>query len=308
MDLNTSEPDVKQAPDLTQAIVAMRDEDPETIEDQMETQSEDQVDEADAPAEPESEEQAPAQEAVAEDEIAPEDDLAPEELPEPTAEVDPEHLHLLEALIFASVDPVPQHICKMRLPEDANVPALLARLRADYSTRGVNLMKIGKGWAFRTAAELAPQLATQREVTRKMSRAAVETLAVIAYHQPVTRAEIEEIRGVSISKGSMDILFESGWIRPRGRRRTPGRPVTWGTSEGFLDHFGLETLDDLPGVEDLRAAGLLDKRPAIQTLGITDPKTPLDPDALPEPEGEEVDLTEDPLDPEDGDLRKLMQE
>jgi len=309
MDLNTSETIVKQAPELTQAIVAMRDEDPETIEAQMDTQSDDQtVDQADVPAEPDAEEQAPEVEAAADETVAPEDDLAPEELPEPTEEVDPAHLQLLEALIFASVDPVPQHICKMRLPEGANVPALLSRLRADYSARGVNLMKIGKGWAFRTAAELAPQLATNREVTRKMSRAAVETLAVIAYHQPVTRAEIEEIRGVSISKGTMDVLFESGWIRPRGRRRTPGRPVTWGTSEGFLDHFGLESLDDLPGVEDLRAAGLLDKRPAIQTLGITDPKTPLDPDALPEPDEDAVDLTEDPLDPEDGDLRKLMQE
>jgi segregation and condensation protein B len=309
MDLNTSETNVQQAPDLTQAVQAMRAEDPETIETQMNAQSDDQAeDQADTPTEPEGEEQVPAAEAAAEEAVAPEDDLAPEELPEPTEEVDPAHLHLLEALIFASVDPVPQHICKMRLPEGANVPALLARLRADYATRGVNLMKIGKGWAFRTAAELAPQLATNREVTRKMSRAAVETLAVIAYHQPVTRAEIEEIRGVSISKGSMDILFESGWIRPRGRRRTPGRPVTWGTSEGFLDHFGLETLDDLPGVEDLRAAGLLDKRPAIQTLGITDPKAPTDPDALPEPDEDAVDLTEDPLDPEDGDLRKLMQE
>ena len=292
MDLNASETTVKQAPDLAQVINAMRDEDPETIDVKM------------SQAEPETD-QTPA-EAV-EAAIAPEDDLSPEELPEPTAEIDEGHLHLLEALIFASVDPVPQHICQQRLPEGANVPALLSRLRADYASRGVNLMKIGRGWAFRTAAELAPQLATNREVTRKMSRAAVETLAVIAYHQPVTRAEIEEIRGVSISKGTMDVLFESGWIRPRGRRRTPGRPVTWGTSEGFLDHFGLESLDDLPGVEDLRAAGLLDKRPAIQTLGIDAGKAPQDPDALPEPE-EEVDLTEDPLDPEDGDLRKLMRE
>ena len=300
MDLNTSETAAKEAPDLTQAIKAMRDQDPETIEAQME---------ADAEAENEADEtvEAEGEEAAEQEAIAPEDDLAPEELPEPTTEVDPQHLQLLEALIFASVDPVPQHICKQRLPEDANIPALLSRLRADYASRGVNLMKIGKGWAFRTAAALAPQLATNREVTRKMSRAAVETLAVIAYHQPVTRAEIEEIRGVSISKGTMDVLFESGWIRPRGRRRTPGRPVTWGTSEGFLDHFGLESLDDLPGVEDLRAAGLLDKRPAIQTLGIAPGNVVQDPDALPEAE-EEVDLTEDPLDPEDGDLRKLMQE
>jgi len=303
MDLNNSETNVKQAPDLTQAIEAMREEDPETIEAQMDDQTEHEI-----ATDEETPATVAAEEDAVEEAVAPEDDLAPEELPEPTEEVDPAQLHLVEALIFASVDPVPQIVCKQRLPEGANVPALLARLRADYSTRGVNLMKIGKGWAFRTAAELAPQLATSREVTRKMSRAAVETLAVIAYHQPVTRAEIEEIRGVSISKGTMDVLFESGWIRPRGRRRTPGRPVTWGTSEGFLDHFGLESLDDLPGVEDLRAAGLLDKRPAIQTLGVAPGQAPQDPDALPEPEGEEVDLTEDPLDPEDGDLHKLMRE
>jgi segregation and condensation protein B len=217
-------------------------------------------------------------------------------LPEPT-EVDVGHLRLLEALIFASTEPVPQAIIAERLPDGAEVPALLARLCADYRARGVNLVRIGKGWAFRTAADLAAQLAVERQVKRKLSRAAVETLAVVAYHQPITRSEIEEIRGVSLSQGTMDVLFEAGWIRPRGRRRTPGRPVTWGTTEGFLDHFGLESLDDLPGVEDLKAAGLLDKRPAIQTLGVDAPKQQ-DPDTLGEPE-ETVDMTEDPLDPGD---------
>ena len=299
MDLNASEPEVTRAPDLAQAIEAMRDEEEtQTIEARSETAEENVEPALDAPAD----EQSAPEEAAAEETV---EDLAEEELPEPT-EVDKGHLRLLEALVFASAEPVPQSVCKDRLPDGADVPALLARLRADYAARGVNLVKIGKGWAFRTSTDLAPQLATNREVSRKMSRAAVETLAVIAYHQPVTRAEIEEIRGVSISKGTMDILFESGWIRPRGRRRTPGRPVTWGTSEAFLDHFALETLDDLPGVEDLRAAGLLDKRPAIQTLGIQGGE-PQDPDALAEP-AEEVDLTEDPLDPEDGDLRKLMRE
>lgn len=299
MDLNASEPEVTRAPDLAQAIEAMRDEEEtQAIETRSETVDDTAEPALDAPAD----EQSAPEEAAAEETV---EDLAEEELPEPT-EVDEGHLRLLEALIFASAEPVPQSVCKDRLPDGAEVPALLARLRADYSVRGVNLVKIGKGWAFRTSTDLAPQLATNREVSRKMSRAAVETLAVIAYHQPVTRAEIEEIRGVSISKGTMDILFESGWIRPRGRRRTPGRPVTWGTSEAFLDHFALETLDDLPGVEDLRAAGLLDKRPAIQTLGIQGGE-PQDPDALAEP-AEEVDLTEDPLDPEDGDLRKLMRE
>ena len=300
MDLNASETNVKQAPEFTPAMQVMREEQIEEMEPQQEPQEDPAADTAEEAAKGMAEE-------AASEEVAPEDDLAPEDLPEPT-DVDPGHLHLLEALIFAAADPVPQTVCKDRLPDGADVPALLSRLRADYATRGVNLMKVGKGWAFRTAAELAPQLATSREVSRKMSRAAVETLAVIAYHQPVTRAEIEEIRGVSISKGTMDILFESGWIRPRGRRRTPGRPVTWGTSEGFLDHFGLESLDDLPGVEDLRAAGLLDKRPAIQTLGMEPGKAPPDPDTLPEPEEEAVDLTEDPLDPEDADLHKLMRE
>jgi segregation and condensation protein B len=218
-------------------------------------------------------------------------------LPE-RAEVDPGQLRLLEALIFASAEPVPYSACVQRLPDGADVRALLARLRSDYEGRGVNLMRVGKGWAFRTATDLAQALAVERQVKRKLSRAAIETLAVISYHQPITRAEIEEIRGVSLSQGTMDVLFEAGWIRPRGRRRTPGRPVTWGTTEGFLDHFGLESLDDLPGVDDLKAAGLLDKRPAIQTLGVTPTGQQQDPDALAEP-GEEVDLTEDPLDPED---------
>jgi segregation and condensation protein B len=218
-------------------------------------------------------------------------------LPEAT-EVDVGHLRLLEALIFASTEPVPYSACVQRLPDGADVRALLSRLRADYEGRGVNLVRIGKGWGFRTSADLAAQLAVERQVKRKLSRAAVETLAVISYHQPITRSEIEEIRGVSLSQGTMDVLFEAGWIRPRGRRRTPGRPVTWGTTEGFLDHFGLESLDDLPGVDDLKAAGLLDKRPAIQTLGVLPTGQPQDPDALAEP-GEEVDLTEDPLDPED---------
>jgi len=226
-------------------------------------------------------------------------------LPEP-AEVDPGHLRLLEALIFASAEPVPYSVCVQRLPDGAEVRALLARLRADYEARGVNLVRVGKGWAFRTAADLAAALAVEKQVKRKLSRAAMETLAVISYHQPITRAEIEEIRGVSLSQGTMDVLFEAGWIRPRGRRRTPGRPVTWGTTEGFLDHFGLESLDDLPGVDDLKAAGLLDKRPAIQTLGVPTPQAQQDPDALAEPT-DEVDMSEDPLDPED-DAQAVLKE
>ena len=190
-----------------------------------------------------------------------------------------------------------------RLPDGADIPGLLETLQEHYKGRGVHLVKVNKAWAFRTAPDLGPQLIVEREVTRKLSRAAVETLAIIAYHQPITRAEIEEIRGVGLSKGTMDVLFEAGWIRPRGRRRSPGKPVTWGTSDKFLDQFGLENLDDLPGMEDLKAAGLLDKRPAIQTLGARGSLGPATsahgvPD---EDSDEEADLPE-PLDPDDGEI------
>ncbi len=219
-------------------------------------------------------------------------------------EIDGQHLRLAEALIFASADPVTEAVLKDRLPDGADVPALLKELRETYKARGVNLCKVGKAWAFRTAPDLGPMLNIERTVSRKLSRAAMETLAIVAYHQPVTRAEIEEIRGVSLSKGTLDMLFEAGWIRPRGRRRTPGRPVTWGTTEAFLDQFALESLDDLPGLDELKAAGLLDKRPAIQTLGDRAHSSDEDEDALEEPaisaEDTEELLAEDPLDPDDG--------
>lgn len=221
--------------------------------------------------------------------------------------IDPHHLRLLEALIFASAAPVPEKVMAERLPEDAPIEALITQLRQDYSQRGVILVKIGKGWAFRTAEDLGAQLMVERTVTRRLSRAAIETLAVIAYHQPVTRTEIEGIRGVGLSKGTMDVLFEAGWIRPRGRRRTPGKPVTWGTTEKFLGQFGLETLDDLPGVEDLKAAGLLDKRPAVQTQGARTAAFPVSANAEEEADGDsdaEADLMElDPLNPDEGDSR-----
>ena len=224
---------------------------------------------------------------------------------DPTPEaIDPHHLRLLEALIFASTDPVPEAVIADQLPDGAEIEALLGQLQDDYAMRGINLVKIGRGWAFHTAEDLGAQLMVERTVTRRLSRAAVETLAVIAYHQPVTRSEIEGIRGVGLSKGTMDVLFEAGWIRPRGRRRTPGKPVTWGTTDSFLGQFGLEALDDLPGVEDLKAAGLLDKRPAVQTLGTRAaafPKTAdgEEGDGDSETEAEALDL--DPLDPDDGD-------
>ena len=176
------------------------------------------------------------------------------------------HLRLLEALLFASENPIPEKVIADRLPEGVDIQTLLRKLTAMYKNRGVNLVKAGKNWAFRTAPDVRAQLVVEKEMTRKLSRAAVETLAIVAYHQPITRAEIEEIRGVSVSRGTLDVLLEASWVRPRGRRRTPGRPVTWGTTESFLDHFGLEGLDDLPGLDDLKASGLIDKRPAIQTL------------------------------------------
>lgn len=177
-----------------------------------------------------------------------------------------QQLRVLEAALFAAAEPQTPAQLRRHLPEATDIEALLAELADLYANRGVNLVRAGEGWAFRTAADLAGRLKIERTVTRRLSRAAIETLAVIAYHQPVTRAEIEEIRGVGLSKGTLDALLEAGWVRPRGRRRTPGRPVTWCTTEGFLDHFGLGSLDDLPGVEELKAAGLLDSRPALTAL------------------------------------------
>ena len=175
-------------------------------------------------------------------------------------------LRILEAMLFAAAEPVDEKILSERMPEGTDVKALLEELRGLYDNRGVRLLRIGKGWAFRTAEDLAPYLRVENVVTRRMSRAAVETLAIIAYHQPITRAEIEEMRGVALSKGTLDLLLEVGWIRPRGRRRTAGRPVTWGTSEAFLNHFGLENIDTLPGMDELRAAGLLDRKPGFGPL------------------------------------------
>ena len=176
------------------------------------------------------------------------------------AEVRPEHLRLLEALLCAAAVPLDEKTLGARLPEDVDLKESLRALQAEYSTRGVNLVRIGSKWAFRTAGDLSWLLTKEAVVPKKLSRAAVETLAVIAYHQPVTRAEVEEIRGVVMSKGTFDVLMETGWIKPRGRRKVPGRPITYGTSEEFLSHFGLEQLGDLPGLEELKGSGLLDNR------------------------------------------------
>jgi segregation and condensation protein B len=178
-----------------------------------------------------------------------------------------QQLRLLEALLFAVAEPLDEAAIAERLPSGADVPALMGELSALYANRGVHIVKVGSAWAIRTAPDLAPYLRIEKSVSRALSPAAVETLAVIAYHQPVTRAEIEEVRGKSHSRGTLDVLLQAGWIKPRGRRQTPGRPVTWGTTPAFLDHFGLGSLEDLPGVEELKAAGLLDTRPAIAAYG-----------------------------------------
>jgi len=174
---------------------------------------------------------------------------------------------ILEALIFASEKPVRERDLLHHLPDGVNLDGLMAIVMKRYdATSGIELCRVGDGWAFRTKPAVAERLQKHKTVERPLSRAAMEVLAIIAYHQPITRAEIEEIRGISLSKGTMDILLELTWIKPRGRRRTPGRPLTWGTSPAFLDHFGLSDISDLPGMEDLKAAGLLRKGQILGAL------------------------------------------
>ncbi|MFZ5671753.1 MAG: SMC-Scp complex subunit ScpB [Pseudomonadota bacterium] len=168
------------------------------------------------------------------------------------------HLRIVEALLFAASEPLSTEQLTAALPEGADLASLLEDLQANYANRGVNLVQVAGRWALRTASDLSFLLRREAVEQKRLSKAALETLAIIAYHQPVTRAEIEEIRGVAISKGTLDTLLEIGWTRMRGRRRTPGRPVTYGTTPAFLAHFGLNEIGDLPGLQELRGAGLLD--------------------------------------------------
>ena len=200
---------------------------------------------------------------------------------------DGEALRRLEALLFAASRPLSEAELAARLGEEEDIAGQIRQLQTVYANRGVNLVKVADGWAFRTAPDLAGLLAEERTQERKLSQAAMETLAIIAYHQPVTRAEIEEIRGVAVAKGTLDILIESGWVRLRGRRRVPGRPVTFGTTAAFLDQFSLGAITDLPGLDDLKGAGLLEGTPPA---GFSVP-VPRDDDAL--------DEDEDPLDDDD---------
>jgi segregation and condensation protein B len=169
-----------------------------------------------------------------------------------------EDVRMVEAVLFAAVEPLALADIAAHVGPDVDVPEALSILAQQYAGRGVELVERGKRWHFQTAPDLAHILRREREEPRKLSRAAVETLAIIAYHEPVSRAEIEAIRGVQISKGTLDVLMEAGWVRPAGRREVPGRPLTYATTAGFLAHFGLASRRDLPGLDDLRAAGLLD--------------------------------------------------
>lgn len=176
------------------------------------------------------------------------------------------HLRMMEAILFASATPISPQVILDRLPEGADLNVLLPALKENYEGRGVELTETDGQLAFRTTSDVEEALTIEKEVSKKLSKAALETLSIVAYHQPITRAEIENIRGVATHKGTLDILMELGWVKPGRRRETPGRPLTWMTTTNFLDHFQLESLMDLPGLDDLKASGLLDRRAAIETI------------------------------------------
>ena len=203
-------------------------------------------------------------------------------------EANPEHLRMVEALLFAASEPLDVKALSTSLPEGADVPGLLQALEGIYETRGVNLCCVAGKYQFRTASDLAFLLRKEQPEQKRLSKAAIETLAIIAYHQPVTRADIEDIRGVAMSKGTIDILMEIGWIKIRGRKRTPGRPVTYGTTEPFLVQFGLESVAHLPGLDELKAAGFLE---AIPPSGFD----------VPNP-SDELAADEDPYDPNEPEM------
>lgn len=209
-----------------------------------------------------------------------------------------EQLRLLEAVLFAAVEPLDEASIAERLPGDADVGALMADLVKLYAGRGINVVKVGGKWALRTAPDLTDKLKIERVAERRLSRAAQETLAIIAYHQPLTRAEVESIRGVAVNRGTLDVLLEAGWIKPGRRRNTPGRPTTWVTTEAFLSHFGLESLQDLPGIRELKSAGLLDTRPAIDVYASRAPQEDLPFESI-EAAAAEAEAAVEPLGEED---------
>src|SRR5271166_5845569 len=212
----------------------------------------------------------------------------------------PEDLRIAEAMVFASAEPLEESSIAARLSDGADVGAVMEELRQLYAGRGVNLVRVARRWTFRTAEDLSWLLTREGEEKRKLSRAALETLAIVAYHQPVTRADIEEIRGVAVSKGALDVLMEAGWVRMRGRRRAPGRPITYGTTSDFLIEFGLEAITDLPGLDELQGAGLFEgKLPAGYGLRDPNDEPTLRPDEEPLDEPAPVDQAWGPIPPDE---------
>ncbi|QGZ94835.1 SMC-Scp complex subunit ScpB [Terricaulis silvestris] len=205
----------------------------------------------------------------------------------PRAEPSADAMRAAEALLFAGGEPITAKALGEKLGPAVDVATVLMKLKADYAERGVQLVEAGGAWRFQSAPDLSSLFTETREAPKRLPKAAMETLAVIAYHQPVTRAEIEEIRGVSLSRGSMELLLEISWIRPRGRRRTPGRPLTFGTTDAFLSQFGLASLDALPGKDDLKGLGLLDPR-AASALDVPRPSEELASDEEPLSDGDDA--------------------
>jgi segregation and condensation protein B len=223
-------------------------------------------------------------EAEKEIELVP--DREEQQAPRDVTGINPEHLRMAEALLFAASEPLDAKALATSLPDGADILALLAELQSIYEKRGVTLVCVAEKWQFRTAPDLAFLLRKEQPEQKRLSRAAIETLAIIAYHQPVTRAEVEDIRGVALSKGTIDALMEIGWVKIRGRKRTPGRPVTYGTTEAFLVQFGLESVNHLPGTDELKAAGFLEALPP-SGFDVPNPSDQLGPDEDPYIEGED---------------------
>ena len=223
-------------------------------------------------------------EAEKEIELVP--DREDQQAPGDVTGINPEHLRMAEALLFAASEPLDAKALATSLPDGADISSLLTELQSIYEKRGVTLVCVAEKWQFRTAPDLAFLLRKEQPEQKRLSRAAIETLAIIAYHQPVTRAEVEDIRGVALSKGTIDALMEIGWVKIRGRKRTPGRPVTYGTTEAFLVQFGLESVNHLPGTDELKAAGFLEALPP-SGFDVPNPSDQLGPDEDPYIEGED---------------------
>jgi segregation and condensation protein B len=215
--------------------------------------------------------------------------------------VSPEDVRIAEALVFAAAEPVDESTIAQRLSEGADIEAVMDEVRRLYDGRGVNLVRVARRWMFRTADDLGWALARERDEKRKLSRAALETLAIVAYHQPVTRADVEEIRGVAVSKGALDVLMEAGWVRMRGRRKTPGRPITYGTTTEFLVEFGLNAIADLPGLDELKGAGLFEgKLPPGYDIPQPDDATALRADEDPLEDSSPLEQAWAPVMPDEG--------